>query len=106
MIWCWNQTSLLGCAAALQNAGKSDIVLMGTDMSVELAKDMQSDDITLQAITTQMPYDMGYQAVENAVKAVKGEDVEKEVMIPTYTYTKENMDEIQTYIDEHQDLVE
>ena len=106
MIWCWNQTSLLGCAAALQNAGKSDVVLMGTDMSVELAKDMQSEDITLQAITTQMPYDMGYQAVENAVKAVKGEEVEKEVMIPTYTYTKENMDEIQTYIDEHQDLVE
>lgn len=105
MIWCWNQTSLLGCAAALENAGRSDIVLMGTDMSVELAKDMQSDSITLQAITTQMPYDMGYQAVENAVKAVKGEEVEEEIMIPTYTYTKENMDEIQTYIDEHQDLV-
>ena len=105
MIWCWNQTSLLGCAAALENAQRSDIVLMGTDMSVELAKDMQGDSIKLQAITTQMPYEMGYQAVENAVKAVKGEDVEKEVMIPTYTYTKENQDEIQTYIDEHQDLV-
>ncbi|MDC7287717.1 substrate-binding domain-containing protein [Blautia schinkii] len=105
VIWCWNQTSLLGCAAALENAGKSDIVLMGTDMSVELAKDMLGDSITLQAITTQMPYDMGYQAVENAVKAVKGEEVEKEIMIPTYTYTKDNMDEIQTYIDEHEDLV-
>lgn len=105
VIWCWNQTSLLGCAAALENAGKSDIVLMGTDMSVELAKDMLGDSITLQAITTQMPYDMGYQAVENAVKAVKDEEVEKEIMIPTYTYTKDNLDEIQTYIDEHQDLV-
>ena len=52
-----------------------------------------------------MPYEMGYQAVENAVKAVKGEKVDEEVMIPTYTYTKENQDEIQTYIDEHQDLV-
>lgn len=72
MIWCWNQTSLLGCAAALENAQRSDIVLMGTDMSVELAKDMQGDSIKLQAITTQMPYEMGYQAVENAVKAVKG----------------------------------
>lgn len=105
MIWCWNQTSLLGCAAGLENAQRSDIVLMGTDMSVELAKDMQGDSVTLQAITTQMPYEMGYKAVENAVKAVKGEDVEAEVMIPTYTYTKENQDEIQTYIDEHQDLV-
>lgn len=106
MIWCWNQVSLLGCAAGLENAQKSDIVLMGTDMSVELAKDMLGDSITLQAITTQMPYEMGYTAVENAVKAVKGEDVEKEIMIPTYTYTKENLDEIQTYIDEHQDLVD
>lgn len=105
MIWCWNQTSLLGCVAAVENQQKSDIVIMGTDMSVELAKDMQEDSVTLQAITTQMPYDMGYQAVENAVKAVKGEEVEKEVMIPTYTYTKENQDEIQEYIDEHQDLV-
>ena len=89
MIWCWNQVSLLGCAAGL-----------------ELAKDMLGDSITLQAITTQMPYEMGYTAVENAVKAVKGTDVEKEIMIPTYTYTKENLDEIQTYIDEHQDLVD
>ena len=99
MIWCWNQVSLLGCAAGLENAQRSDIVLMGTDMSVELAKDMLGDSITLQAITTQMPYEMGYTAVENA-------DVEKEIMIPTYTYTKENLDEIQTYIDEHQDLVD
>lgn len=106
MIWCWNQVSLLGCAAGLENAQRSDIVLMGTDMSVELAKDMLGDPITLQAITTQMPYEMGYTAVENAVKAVKGTDVEKEIMIPTYTYTKENLDEIQTYIDEHQDLVD
>ena len=106
MIWCWNQVSLLGCAAGLENAQRSDIVLMGTDMSVELAKDMLGDYITRQAITTQMPYEMGYTAVENAVKAVKGTDVEKEIMIPTYTYTKENLDEIQTYIDEHQDLVD
>ena len=106
MIWCWNQVSLLGCAAGLENAQRSDIVLMGTDMSVELAKDMLGDSITLQAITTQMPYEMGYTAVENAVKAVKGTDVEKEIMIPTYTYTIENLDEIQTYIDEHQDLVD
>ena len=34
------------------------MVLMGTDMSVELAKDMQGDSIKLQAITTQMPYEM------------------------------------------------
>lgn len=105
LIWAWNQTSLLGCVAALQNAGNKDIVVMGTDMSVELAKDMQSDDVKLQAITTQMPFDIGYKAVENAVKAAKGESIDKELLIPVKTYTKENADEIKTYIDEHKDLV-
>lgn len=105
LIWAWNQTSLLGCVAALQNAGNTDVVVMGTDMSVDLAKDMQSDNVKLQAITTQMPYDIGYKAVENAVKAAKGETIDKETLVPLKTYTKDNADEVQTYIDEHKDLV-
>lgn len=105
LIWAWNQTSLLGCVAALQNAGNAEVVVMGTDMSVDLAKDMQSDAVKLQAITTQMPYDIGYKAVENAVKAAKGETIDKETLVPLKTYTRDNAEEIQTYIDEHQDLV-
>lgn len=104
LIWSWNQTSLLGCVAALQNIGNKDIVVMGTDMSVDLAKDMLSDDVKLQAITTQMPYDIGYTAVENAVKAAKGEEIEKETLVPLKTYVKDNAEEVQTYIDEHKDL--
>lgn len=106
LIWAWNQTSLLGCVAALQNKGNADIVVMGTDMSMELAKDMQGDSVKLQAITTQMPYDIGYQAVENAVKVAKGESIDTETIIPVKTYTKENQDEITTYIEEHQDLIQ
>ncbi|MDD3142053.1 MAG: substrate-binding domain-containing protein [Lachnospiraceae bacterium] len=105
VIWAWNQTSLLGCVAALQNAKNSDIVVMGTDMSVDLAKDMLSSDVKLQAVTTQMPYDIGYTAVENAIKAAKGEKVEKETLVPLKTYIKDNTDEINTYIEEHKDLV-
>lgn len=105
LIWAWNQTSLLGCVAALENAGNSDIVIMGTDMSVDLAKDMQKDSIKLQAVTTQMPYDIGYNAVANAVKAAKGESVEKELLVPLKTYTKDQTADIQTYIDEHASLV-
>ncbi|CUX30146.1 MAG TPA: sugar ABC transporter substrate-binding protein [Clostridiales bacterium] len=106
LIWAWNQTSLLGCVAALQNAGNKDIVVMGTDMSVELAKDMLGDDVKLQAITTQMPYDIGYTAVENAVKAAKGEDIEKETLVPLKTYAKDQTDELETYIEEHKGLAE
>lgn len=106
VIWAWNQTSLLGCVAALQNAGNKDIVIMGTDMSVELAKDMLSEDVKLQAITTQMPYDIGYTAVENAVKAAKGESIEKETLVPLKTYIKDKVDEINSYIEEHKGLAE
>ena len=106
LIWAWNQTSLLGCVAALQNAGNKDIVVMGTDMSVELAKDMLGDDVKLQAITTQMPYDIGYTAVENAVKAAKGEDIEKETLVPLKTYAKDQTDELETYIEEHKGRAE
>lgn len=105
MIWAWNQTSLLGCVAALQNADNSKIIVMGTDMSLDLAKDMLSETVKLQAITTQMPYDIGYNAVANAVKAAKGEAVEKELLVPLKTYTKDKTDEIQKYIDDHKDLV-
>lgn len=75
-------------------------------MSMELAKDMQGDSVKLQAVTTQMPYDIGYQAVENAVKVARGESIEKETLIPVKTYVKENQDEITTYIEEHKNLVQ
>lgn len=105
VIWAWNQTSLVGCVAALQNAKNTKTVVMGTDMSVDLAKDMLSDSVKLQAITTQMPHDIGYTAVENAVKAVKGKKVKKETLVPLKTYVKDNKDEVQKYIDDHKDLV-
>lgn len=106
MIWAWNQTSLLGCMAALQNQGRNDIVVMGTDMSVELAKDMQDTNKKLTAITTQQPYEIGYQAVSDAVKAAKGEEVQKETLIPVITYTQDKTEEIQEYIKERDYLVE
>lgn len=106
MIWAWNQTSLLGCVAALENQNRNDIVVMGTDMSVDLAKDMLDNDKNLQAITTQMPFDIGYKSVENVVKLVKGEAIEEELIIPVKIYTKDKPDEISQYIEEHKDLVQ
>lgn len=106
MIWAWNQGALLGCIDAVKKADKKDIVVMGTDMSMDLAYDMLKDDVSLQAITTQLPYNMGYNAVVNAVKAAKGEQVEKKVLIPLATYTKEQTEEIEQYIENHKDLVD
>ncbi len=105
MIWAWNQPSLLGAIEAVKQAKRTDIVIMGTDMSMELANDMLDDDLNVYAITTQMPYNMGYKSVINAVKAIKGEKPEKNVIIPVETYTKDNKELVERYLEAHQNLV-
>jgi ABC-type sugar transport system substrate-binding protein len=106
MIWAWNQPSLLGAIEAVKQAKRNDIMIMGTDMSMELAKDMLDEDLNVCAITTQLPYNMGYKSVINAVKAIKGEDPEKTVIIPVETYTKDDKELVERYLDAHKDLVE
>ena len=101
IIWCWNQTSLLACIDTVKQLGKSDVTIMGTDMSMDLAKDMQGDSVNLLAVTTQLPYNMGYKAVVNAVQAAKGQTVEKTIMIPTFTYVKSDTDGLAQYIETH-----
>lgn len=105
LIWAWNQTSLLGCIAAMQNAGNSEIVIMGTDMSVDIANDMKSDTVNLQAVTTQMPFDIGYNAIANSVKAAKGETIDAQMLIDLKTYKKTETAEVDQYIADHKDLV-
>lgn len=105
MIWAWNQGALLGCIDVVKTMGNKNIVVMGTDMSMALANDMLDNEVNLQAVTTQLPYNMGYKAVVSAVNAVKGENVDKKVIIPLSTYTKEQTAEIEQYIETHKNLV-
>ncbi len=102
IIWCWNQTSLLACIDVAKEKGKSDLIIMGTDMSVSIAKDMLEDSTDILAVTTQLPYNMGYKAVVNAVQAAKGADVEKTITIPPFTYVKGDTDGLEQYIDSHE----
>lgn len=106
MLWAWNQPSLLGAIDAAKEAGRKDLIIMGTDMSMELAKDMLDDDVNVMAITTQLPYNMGYKAVVSGVKAVRGENTDRNVMIPLATYTKEDSELLQRYLDVHEKLAE
>lgn len=105
MIWAWNQSALLGAIEAVKKADAKDVVVMGTDMSMSLAEDMLNDEICLQAVTTQLPYNMGYKAIVNAVKAAKGEEVDKKVLIPLSTLVKDDTAGIKQYIENHKDLV-
>lgn len=102
VIWCWNQTSLLACIDTVKKMGNTDLIIMGTDMSMDLARDMQGDDVNLLAITTQLPFNIGYMAVSNAVKVARGEEVAKIITIPTFTYIKSDTDGLEQYIETHE----
>lgn len=101
IIWCWNQTSLLECINVAKEMGKSDLIILGTDMSMSIAQDMLSDSINVVAVTTQLPYNLGYKAVVNAVRASKGQAVDKTIMIPTFTYINSDTDDLEQYIESH-----
>ena len=104
-IWCWNQMTTNAAVDVLKKLGRSDVIIAGTDMSMALANEMIDNKVNLVAITTQQPYEMGYQAVSAAVKAAKGEKVEQNIVIPTLTYTKSNAVALKEYIDTHKKFV-
>lgn len=103
-VWCWNQMTTNATVDTLKKLNRTDVIVAGTDMSMALANEMLSSGNVI-AITTQQPYEMGYAAVEAAVKAAQGKSSEKVISIPTITYTKEKPDEIKKYIEDHKKFV-
>lgn len=100
-IWCWHQMSLVTTVETLKELGRSDILVAGTDMSLELAKDMLKDDVQLIAVTTQQPYKMGYEAISTAVKLANNVKTDATISIPTLTYTKEDKAALEEYVRIH-----
>jgi simple sugar transport system substrate-binding protein/ribose transport system substrate-binding protein len=80
LIWSANEGGTIGSVMAVKNAGKAGkIAVFGTDSSEQLVGFLKAPDGILQAITSQKPVDVGRTAVEFALKAMKGEPVEKHV---------------------------
>ncbi len=86
-----NDDMAIGVQQACANAGIDDIVIVGFDANqsaLQLVKEGK-----LAATVAQQPYLMGYQAVQEAYKAVKGEHVEPYQEIAASLVTIENVDE-------------
>ncbi len=83
VVWAANEGGTVGAVMAVKNAGKAgQVAVFGTDASEQLIGFLQADDNILQCITSQRPADLGRMAVESALKAIKGEPVEKKVSLP------------------------
>ena len=78
IVYSANEGGTLGSVLAVKNAGKAGAVaVFGTDCSAQLLAMLQSPDNILQAITSQKPVDVGRLSVENALKVIHHEPVDK-----------------------------
>ena len=82
----------LGAYAATQSLNRTDINVVAVDTDGEVMEAVQNK-TNLVATVSQDPYTMGYQAMENAVKYLNGEDVE-DVYIECELVTSENCADI------------
>lgn len=93
-IFATNLFSAEGAASGLRQAGKlGDVKIVGFDAGPKQVKDLE--DGLVQALIAQKPADIGRQGVEQAVKALKGEETTPEIGTDFEVITKENLSEMQ-----------
>lgn len=90
-IFAANEPSALGAAQALKSRGKAgEVTLVGFDASPREVESVR--DGTIHGLIVQDPYQMGYRGVMQAMKAIKGESVEKQIDSGSTVVTRENLD--------------
>ena len=91
-VFCLNDPSGIGAAAAIQAAGLGDTIKI---VAVDGSDDGKAAiaDGRMLASAAQVPYDIGRIAVETAYKLIAGEEVEKDVKTPSFLVNIDNCNE-------------
>lgn len=95
IVVCHNDETASGAARAVQQAGLTDVLIVGFD-GIQAGVQNVIDG-NFAATVAQSPYNMGYMAVEKAVAVAKGETVEASIDTGATVVTTENA---QAYLDE------
>jgi len=107
LIFAANEGGTVGAVQAVRNAGRAgETVVFGTDATQQLTQFLLADDGVLQAVTGQQPFEIGFQAVENAILAARGENVEAEVIVPGVLLTRERADEVRDFQQELESIMQ
>ncbi|MFV0529077.1 MAG: sugar ABC transporter substrate-binding protein [Lachnospiraceae bacterium] len=91
-VLCINDDEAIGVQQACANAGVTDILILGFNGD-QGAVDLILNDGGITATVAQQPYNMAYQAIEQAYKAVQGETIEENQEVDAQLITKENAQE-------------
>jgi ABC-type sugar transport system substrate-binding protein len=86
----WDGGTIAALSAIEQSGRSDDIVLLGFDCAPDALKAMKQGKV--QGDVAQFLYMIGYKGIEAAVKAAKGEPVEKRIDTGTMIVTPENVD--------------
>ncbi|MEW1631859.1 substrate-binding domain-containing protein [Streptomyces sp. NPDC089173] len=84
-----NDEMALGAAKALGSKAGTSVAVVGFDGTPDGLKAVEAG--TLYASVAQQPSELGRIAVQNAVKAAKGDTVESTVKVPVKVVTRENV---------------
>ncbi|NBF40819.1 MAG: substrate-binding domain-containing protein [Spirochaetes bacterium] len=107
LIFAANEGGTVGAVQAVRNAGRAgETVVFGTDATQQLTQFLLADDGILQAVTGQQPFEIGFQAIENAILASRGESVEAEVIVPGVLLTRERADDVRDFQEELESIMQ
>lgn len=96
LVFASNDGMAIGAVRAVEEAGKKDAIkIIGFDAITEALNLVESGE--LLGTVAQYPAEMGIIGVENVVKAVKGESIEKDIDTGAKLITKENVKEHKDY---------
>ena len=91
VVFCHNDDTAIGAMNACKSANAEGIIIVGFDGNASAKELIAADDPWVKATVAQQPYQMGYQVVMNAYKAVNGETVDKTVNAPVIVVNAENV---------------
>ena len=101
IVWAADEQGTVGAVGAVRMAGKAGrTVVFGTHISRPLADLLLDPDNVLQAVSGWKPYDMGFHAVETAVKLVRNEQTPRKIVIPPSLYSRDQPEELKRFVSE------
>ena len=90
-VLCHNDDTAIGAMQACEQAGVEGVTIIGFDVNVSAVELVLEG--KLEGSIAQQPYMMGYTAVETALKAARGEEVEPVIYVDAQLITAENAQE-------------
>lgn len=105
-IWAANEGGAVGAVVGVTTSGRADdVMVFGTDMSAQAAQYLLDEESPLYAVSTQQPYQIGYQSMKTAAAVLRGEEAPSEVIVPLDLYSKADLSRVEEYVAEAEEIM-